>query len=411
MADPKVTQALLTDKRRWPDLAADMIGRSVFPAYDALRSAWGMSHASELAKTLAQPYSPVRETPDGYEAAVPQALSDTGRAASKMGHALNSAFGASYAPQDVMPTNQDAALIAGLAMTGGGFGSLGAGLAERGLTPLDVGQAAYRTLRYPLADGALKPEVAAQFKDVLGQLQRGKSELQTSRAEYHTMQNIEKHGDDLVGINDTDAFTPDERGYLNALSDQQRRGAIRPADDTLYANPKEAAPVGMVAADSQAQRLERAREQGFNTDKVWYHGTNADITAFDPARSGETFKSSGKDKTYFTDYPGYASDVAAFKAGTSAHQTPAVYPVFLKDAVETLINEVPKMREATVGDPRNIRSVNANFDPAQANSANLLAANPPQAAAAGLVPGAGDEGSARDRLIAKLTGRAVPRHF
>lgn len=34
-------------------------------------------------------------------------------------------------------------------------------------------------------------------------------------------------------------------------------------------------------------RMARAEEMGFDTDQVWYHGTSADITAFDPNATGE----------------------------------------------------------------------------------------------------------------------------
>jgi hypothetical protein len=112
----------------------------------------------------------------------------------------------------------------------------------RALRLRDYVRAAYRAARYPLAESALKPEVAAQFNEVLGRLRRGKSEEQSLRAELHTMENIEKHGDDLVGINDTDPLTPAERGYFNALSVQERRSLLQAVDggraepETLRAN-------------------------------------------------------------------------------------------------------------------------------------------------------------------------------
>ena len=73
---------------------------------------------------------PYAEYDDGsyrFGTTYPQIVPDTWEAIQKMGRAAQSAFGASYAPEDVMPTAQDAGLIAGLAMTGG----VGAGIAGR----------------------------------------------------------------------------------------------------------------------------------------------------------------------------------------------------------------------------------------------------------------------------------------
>src|SRR3990167_4915731 len=72
---------------------------------------------------------PYAEYDDGsyrFGTPCPRIVPDTWEAIQKMGRAAQSAFGANYAPEDVMPTAQDAGLIAGLAMTGaGGFGAFG----------------------------------------------------------------------------------------------------------------------------------------------------------------------------------------------------------------------------------------------------------------------------------------------
>src|SRR3990167_952506 len=78
---------------------------------------------------------PYAEYDDGsyrFGTTYPQIIPDTWEAIQKMGRAAQSAFGANYAPEDVMPTAQDAGLIAGLAMTGaGGFGAFGKSVSGR----------------------------------------------------------------------------------------------------------------------------------------------------------------------------------------------------------------------------------------------------------------------------------------
>lgn len=83
---------------------------------------------------------------------------------------------------------------------------------------------------------------------------------------------------------------------------------------------------------SHASRMERARAGEFHKEPTVYHGTGEDIESFDPLVRG---------RSTFVDEAGYGVDRQA------TH-----YAVF---------------------DPSNIRSVNAAFDPAKRDSANLLA--------------------------------------
>jgi hypothetical protein len=186
-----------------------------------------------------------------------------------------------------------------------------------------------------------------------------------------------------------------------ALPAEYPASAATKYGDKIYprrAHAPDAAPTGMLAMDA-ASRMERARAMGFDTDKTWYHGTTADIGAFDPSRTGETFKVSGRDKIYFADHPGYASDVAAWKAGKSGG-APAVYPVYLRGADPWPL--AGPTSEAVIVDPKNIRSVNAAFDPAKSDSANLLAVNPPDAAPAGLLATDNQQPTQQDFLIELL---------
>lgn len=60
--------------------------------------------------------------------------------------------------------------------------------------------------------------------------------------------------------------------------------------------------------------------------------------------------------------------------------------------------------EVAVWDPRNIRSVNAAFDPAKADSANLLAANPKTAGAVPLAASGRDEDPFLNSMLQRYGG-------
>jgi hypothetical protein len=69
---------------------------------------------------------------------------------------------------------------------------------------------------------------------------------------------------------------------------------------------------------SREARLKRAKEQGFDTDTVYYHGTKADIEAFDPSKLGESTKAeSAANAFFFTDSPRVA-ELFGYIAPTSA---------------------------------------------------------------------------------------------
>jgi hypothetical protein len=62
-------------------------------------------------------------------------------------------------------------------------------------------------------------------------------------------------------------------------------------------------------------RMQRAREQGFDVDNTYYHGTDANISAFDPSKRGEsTGANSAKMATWLTDDPVTANSYANYAA-------------------------------------------------------------------------------------------------
>ena len=148
-------------------------------------------------------------------------------------------------------------------------------------------------------------------------------------------------------------------------------------------------------------RMARAKEQGFDVDNPVYHGTNADIDAFKINDDGINLVGRGI----------YAAD-AHTAGGYSGGVNPSVYPLNVrgkkatnedaasardaigKDWDNDLVNDWLSERGFThrdgrhgivVFDPKNLRSVNAAFDPAKTGSSNLLASNPAATTGAGIL--------------------------
>lgn len=169
---------------------------------------------------------------------------------------------------------------------------------------------------------------------------------------------------------------------------------------------------------SQAGRMARAKDLGFNTEKVFYHGTDADIDQFNASGSG-TFGGG----VYLTGNPKLASGYATEEGGN-------VIPVYVKGKIATEADIDPDIpsygggsdkaydayakgfagylhkysdgtEELVIFDPSNIRSVNAAFDPDKAKSSTLLAAAPFAVGGAGLGVAANQEAQAESRTVGR----------
>lgn len=204
-----------------------------------------------------------------------------------------------------------------------------------------------------------------------------------------------------------------ENSFLQKLGYTGKRHDISPKEIVVF-DPENIQSVFKQKAQQQAlldmskdARMQRAKELGFDTDRVLYHGTNADIEEFRPSTGGSLLKD---DKgVYLTPDPEVANNYAdpeIFKKGSN------VLPVLgrgkilqfdgtagsLDHAKQLGFNSVEDYRAAiqsaggyeqllkklgydgresgkqlVVFDPKNIRSVNAAFDPTKANSKNILA--------------------------------------
>ena len=169
-------------------------------------------------------------------------------------------------------------------------------------------------------------------------------------------------------------------------------------------------------------RMARAKEQGFG-DQTYYHGTNADIDAFDKSKVGsKTDSGMYGDGFYLTDDPSYASTYAG--EGKGGNVIPAkvrltnpyiinsqsdipdidipsntmddlenadkLYSKGFRELLESkgydgVIDKTGATNQVVVFDTKNIRSVNARFDPAKTGSSNLLASNPVATTGAGIL--------------------------
>jgi len=77
----------------------------------------------------------------------------------------------------------------------------------------------------------------------------------------------------------------------------------------------ERAKGGDELAMDYASRMERAKEQGFDTDTIYYHGTNADINSFNPKKFGSATESkSANQGVWLSDSPDTARSYADYAA-------------------------------------------------------------------------------------------------
>ncbi len=85
-----------------------------------------------------------------------------------------------------------------------------------------------------------------------------------------------------------------------------------------------------------ASRMQRAREQGFDTDTVYYHGTNADFDAFDLGKANtNTENELASLGAWVTDDPRVAAQFAYDEAG-NVREGANIKPVFLRKGQEKI---------------------------------------------------------------------------
>ena len=172
----------------------------------------------------------------------------------------------------------------------------------------------------------------------------------------------------------------------------------------------------------EAARMQRAKDAGFDTSQTYYHGASrggynvtSDIKSFDPDKVGDKW-GQDRDGFFFTTNPDEANYYATTNGVGENVDGGAVYPTLQRSDNPLVIDSTDDIDLAGEGsvaywdtrhkdltskakaaghdsiklidrgvygddldsmvvalDPKNIRSVNAAFDPAKKDSANLLA--------------------------------------
>ena len=171
--------------------------------------------------------------------------------------------------------------------------------------------------------------------------------------------------------------------------------------------------------EQQSERLQRAREQGYDTSEVFYHGTQSNFEKFESSKAGRMAGGS-RVGFFFSTAPSVASGYAVKGAyspsiiqklkGIFGATTPQVMPVYLRKGREkrdirpiqdfvyteetknqqSLTQLIQQAKEegfdsytfgaedalnaltTIVFEPQDIRSVNAQFDPQLVDSANIM---------------------------------------
>ena len=180
-------------------------------------------------------------------------------------------------------------------------------------------------------------------------------------------------------------------------------GASRPAN-VMADNAKGSAPGTVVNSldMSEAARMARAKEMGFDTDRVLYHGSQSKFSEFDPSLGHEYGIFLSPNKGYAQPYAGLSERGTRNQPGAyfvraekvarphstedlaqsaNKHLTKADADRLRAQGIDAI--EPKEVPEFVLFDPAKIRSVDAAFDPAKRDSADLLASSP-SASAPGL---------------------------
>lgn len=189
---------------------------------------------------------------------------------------------------------------------------------------------------------------------------------------------------------------------------------------------------------SPESRMARAREMGFDTENVYYHGTSAEFDEFDPEKGGSVYGiEHDRGLSFFTS----DRDEAAYNAD-QAHEALGGNPIIMENYIglknplvidskgrnpvnfldskkeqikydlETkkneneesydgviVINNETGERAVAVADPSLIRSTKAAFDPSKKHSRNLLAGGLPIGAGTILAGGSLSPSDASARIL------------
>ena len=240
----------------------------------------------------------------------------------------------------------------------------------------------------------------------------------------HEMQHdIQRREGFASGANAYDPIYPREAGEVEARAAASRRDLTaderraRPpwldydvpeyrqiVRSVMADNAKGSAPGTVVNSldMSEAARMARAKEMGFDTDRVLYHGSQSKFSEFDPSLGHEYGIFLSPNKGYAQPYAGLSERGTRNQPGAyfvraekvarphstedlaqsaNKHLTKADADRLRAQGIDAI--EPKEVPEFVLFDPAKIRSVDAAFDPAKRDSADLLASSP-SASAPGL---------------------------
>lgn len=359
---------------------------------------WELTHRPAMLPFLAEYTNPQGETAGGW--AMPNMVTEPVNALFRL---MNTPTGTMPDPRDSQ--NQSDALTGLMALYGGNaLGGVARNAMSRGVARgLDMEAARPVAYSNAIDEAMSNPNMLSMMRDI----------------DYA---NLNRRALDQYGV-----------GYegLNSSQEAALRGWSDPAtlmSDTGKPNPVGAAVSGHGLPMDQAARMARAKEMGFDTDATWYHGTRAgEFSEFDPSRANSSSQTGVPDGAMvFTSSPENASTYAATKQGMWGDQISyepgaSVIPVMLDGRTLDMVvdakganwrdiqyngqfydaNELAQIAKdleyegllirnvvdskisagAKPADtyfkfsPEGIRSVNAAFDPAKADSSFLLASD------------------------------------
>jgi hypothetical protein len=184
---------------------------------------------------------------------------------------------------------------------------------------------------------------------------------------------------------------------------------------------------------SDAARMQRARDMGFDTDQVYYHGTSADFDEFDPSRGGANYGvDDDKGLVFFSNLKDEA-EYSANEAASNIGGEPKIIEAFLKFKNPMIVDTKGKnptnyldgkkehlkydlefktnedgdpydgiiVKNFETGEsvavtalPENIRKTSAAFDPSKKDSGNLLAGAIPASLGIGAMLGGTEQAQA-----------------
>ena len=121
----------------------------------------------------------------------------------------------------------------------------------------------------------------------------------------------------------------------------------------------------------KASRMARAKETGFDTDTVYYHGTRRQFDEFEPSQPRGAI--GNKRGVYFTQDKRTAEEYAMDVDGATDEKS-RVIEAYLRNPEKVGNNYSGD--EFLIQDPSNIRSTNASLDPRYLNSPKLMGDGP-----------------------------------